>query len=286
VQQWCTRQDGDQDRDAATALAGRFRDAHAALPSPATGNVRPVPRNRRLHDAIRQSGRRIEDIAGEVDADPKTVQRWIGTGRLPCPQARRKLAELLGIPAAVLWPEAAGAADGTPELVGLYTTRRELSPATIGSLLDAASDHVDVLAYAALWLWDTVPGFAERLADKIAAGTAVRICLGDPDSAAVRLRGEEEGVAEGMANRCRLAATHASVIQGAHPDGVRITRATLYASIFRFDDDVLVNTHLWGSPAAESPVLHLRHETNRGIAAAALRCFERVWADGQPLPAG
>ncbi len=246
-----------------------------------------MARNQRLHDAIRQSGRRLEDLADEVGADPKTVERWITTGRLPRPATRRKLAEVLGIPESVLWPDAPGVAYGTSELVGIYTTRKELPPATIASLLDAANHHVDVLAYAALWLWDTVPDFAERLAQKVSSGTTVRVCLGDPDSDAVRLRGREEGVGDdGMASRCRLAANYAIVVQRADAGAVRTTGATLYNSVFRFDDELLVNTHFWGSPASDSPVFHFRRRGDRGLASTAFRSFERVWEDAQPLSAG
>jgi transcriptional regulator with XRE-family HTH domain len=243
-----------------------------------------MSRNQRLYDAIRQSGKRLEDIADHVDADPKTVGRWITDGRLPRPAHRQKLAHLLGSPEAVLWPDAPGVAYGTSELVGIYTTRRELPPATVGSLLDAAEDQIDMLAYAALWLWDAVPGFIERVQTKIAHGVNVRICLGDPDSEAVRLRGQEEGVGDALAGRCRLAATYARQINDARPGAVRLTSATLYASVFRFDKDVLLNAHLWGNAAGDSPVLHFRRERTDAIAANTISAFERVWTVAQPLP--
>lgn len=167
-----------------------------------------MPRNDRLYNAIRQSGKRVEDIAEEVGADPKTVSRWVSTGRLPRREARQKLARLLDVPEAVLWPDAPGVAYGASELVGIYTTRRELPPSTVSSLLDATERDIDVLAYAALWLWDAVPGFPDRLQQKIARDATVRICLGDPDSQAVMLRGQEEGIEGALAGRCRLAATY------------------------------------------------------------------------------
>lgn len=34
--------------------------------------------------------------------------------------------------------------------------------------------------------------------------------------------------------------------------------ATLYNSVYRYDDETLVNTHLYGFPAAHAPVMHLR----------------------------
>jgi transcriptional regulator with XRE-family HTH domain len=245
-----------------------------------------MSRNQRLHDAIRQAGKRLEDIAEEVGADPKTVGRWITEGRHPRPAIRQRLAQLLGVPEAVLWPDAPGVAYGTTELVGVYTTRRELPPATVASLLDAAEHQIDVLAYAALWLWDAVPRFAELLELKIAREASVRICLGDPDSQAVLLRGQEEGVGDALVGRCRLAASYARPILNVEPNAVRLSDATLYTSILRFDDDVLLNTHLWGNPAGDSPVLHFRRERSDGIAASAIRSFERVWAAAQPLADG
>ena len=245
-----------------------------------------MSRNQRLYDAIRQSGKRLEDIADEVEADPKTVGRWVTTGRLPRPAIRQKLAQLLRVPEAVLWPDAPGVAYGTTELVGIYTTRRELPPSTVSSLLDAAERRIDVLAYAALWLWDTIPEFVERMQLKIARGASVRICLGDPDCEAVRMRGQEEGVDNALAGRCRLAATYARGIQHVDPGAVRLSTTTLYASVFRFDDEVLLNTHLWGNAAGDSPVLHFRRQHEHGIAASAISSFERVWATAQPLPEG
>jgi hypothetical protein len=114
----------------------------------------------------------------------------------------------------------------------------------------------------------------------------VRLCLGDPDSDAVALRGQEEGSNEGMAGRCRIAVGYASVIQRVEPGAVRQSGATLYNSLLRFDDEVLLNTHFWGNPAADSPVFHFRRHGDSGIATAALRSFERVWEAAQPVAVG
>ena len=242
--------------------------------------------NQRLHDAIRESGKRLKDVAEAVGVDAKTVERWITTGRLPRLATRRKVSEVLGVPESVLWPDAPGVAYGTSELVGIYPTRRELPPTTVSSMLEAAHQHIDVLAYAALWLWDTVPQFTSRIVQKIDDGARVRICLGDPRSDAVALRGQEENAGDGMASRCHIAANYATVIQRANSGAVRQSTAILYNSIFRFDDEVLVNSHFWGNPAAESPVYHFRRQGDNGIATNAIASFERVWEGAQPVPAG
>lgn len=245
-----------------------------------------MPRNQRLYDAIRQSGKGLDDIARAIQADSKTVGRWITDGRVPRADLRQKTSQLLGVPEAVLWPDVSAVAYGTSELVAIYTTRRELPPATVGSLLDTAEEHIDVLGYAALWLWDTVPSFVDLVQVKIARGATVRVCLGDPDSEAVRLRGHEEGIGDALAARCRLAASYARDIRDTASRAVRVSGATLYASILRFDDDVLLNTHLWGNAAADSPVFHFRKQRNDGIAARAIDSFDQVWRAAQVLPDG
>ena len=242
-----------------------------------------MPRNHRLADAVRASGRSLDDLAADVGAHPKTLERWISSGRLPHASTRGKLAGLLGVPPPMLWPDVPGGAYGVSELVGVYTTRNELSPSTVGSMLDATADHVDVLVYSGIWLGDTVPRFCDRVLERLRAGVAVRICLGDPESNAVHLRGQEEGSGDGIEGRCKIAIGYAKPLLDADSDAVRVSGATLYSSIFRFDDELFVNTHFWGNPACESPVLHLRSHSDGGIAANVVRSFERVWARAQPL---
>ena len=243
-----------------------------------------VARNQRLADALRHVGWNAAQLSEKLGVDPKTVDRWVSTGRTPHPRLRDAAAAALGVPAAVLWPEAEAATGGGAELVALYPTRAELSPATVASLVAGAARHLDVLAYAGLWLWDAVPGFARALVAKIDAGCSVRLCLGDPDSPAVRLRGEDEGIGDGLAARCRLALAYARPVAERDPGAVRCSGQTLYASLLRIDNEVLVNTHFWGNPANASPVLHLRRQGDDGVAANAQRSFERVWASSSAPP--
>ena len=64
---------------------------------------------------------------------------------------------------------------------------------------------------------------------------------------------------------------------------VRLHDTTLYNSIFRFDDDVLVNTHAYGAVAAKSPVLHVRRIAGGRLFAHYMESFERVWDEASPL---
>jgi hypothetical protein len=57
-------------------------------------------------------------------------------------------------------------------------------------------------------------------------------------------------------------------------------------SIYRFDDDMLVNAHVYGAPAAHSPVLHIRRLPGGRLVDHYQASFERVWdqASAASLP--
>jgi hypothetical protein len=64
----------------------------------------------------------------------------------------------------------------------------------------------------------------------------------------------------------------------------RFHRTTLYNSIYRSDDQLLVNTHIYGVPAARAPVWHLKKVAGGEIASTYLDSFERVWDSAVPVP--
>jgi ADP-ribose pyrophosphatase YjhB (NUDIX family) len=113
-------------------------------------------------------------------------------------------------------------------------------------------------------------------AAKADQGVKLRLAMGDPDCDAVRLRGEEER-GEGMAARIRLSLTYLRDAVGAPGVELRFHATTLYNSIYRFDDDMLVNAHVHGAPAAHSPVLHLRRLPDGRLVDHYQASFERVW---------
>jgi hypothetical protein len=63
---------------------------------------------------------------------------------------------------------------------------------------------------------------------------------------------------------------------------LRFHATTLYNSIYGFDDDILVNTHVYGAPAAHSPVLHLRRLPGGRLFDHLERVWERTIADNAP----
>ncbi|MGH8907182.1 MAG: hypothetical protein ACRD0K_11810 [Egibacteraceae bacterium] len=149
-------------------------------------------------------------------------------------------------------------------------------------LLETAQARIDILTYSSLFLPDNHPELGDKLAARVDAGASVRLLFGDPESDAVRLRGEEERIGEGMSSRIRLSLSYLQEAQGNPKIEFRLHGTTLYNSIYRFDDDMLVNAHAYGAPAARSIVLHLRRLSGGAVFKHYEESFERVWSQAVP----
>ncbi|WP_037568549.1 phospholipase D-like domain-containing protein [Phaeacidiphilus oryzae] len=243
--------------------------------------------NERLRATISAKGQTIQSVADHVTVDPKTVERWITKDRTPHRTHRWKTAQLLGVDELYLWPAVDTETNTTSgaELVTFYPHRGAVPAALWSSLIDNAVSQIDILVYAGLFLFDSHPDLAEQLADKAAAGAQVRILLGDPTSEAVAQRGEEEGIGEDLAARARLSLRY--LRPAAETPGVEIRQHTtpLYNSIYRFDDDVLVNPHVFGAPAGQNPVMHLRYVPGGRTFRHYMKSVDLVWEQAVPVPA-
>ncbi|MFC9473078.1 hypothetical protein ACFTS5_12930 [Nocardia sp. NPDC056952] len=60
------------------------------------------------------------------------------------------------------------------------------------NLLAPARDRIDILVYAAVFLHEAYPRLNDLLTERAEAGCALRIAVGDADSANVQQRGMEE----------------------------------------------------------------------------------------------
>ena len=125
-------------------------------------------------------------------------------------------------------------------------------------LFGSAEREIAILAYSALFLAEDA-GILRILADKGRAGVSVRIALGDPDGPHVAERGEEEGIGDAMAAKIRNALTLYRPLRAVENIEIRLHRTVLYNSIYRADDQLLVNQHIYGVPAAHAPVFCLRN---------------------------
>jgi transcriptional regulator with XRE-family HTH domain len=243
--------------------------------------------NERLRSGIAARGMTVGDVATQVEVDPKTVERWISSDRVPHRSHRWATARLLGVDEAYLWPQVLTddrtVSASRAELVDIYPNRGSVPPDLWRALAGKASEAVDVLAYSALFLPDSNPDLPPELAKRASDGMQVRILLGDPASDAVRKRGEEEGIDDGLAGRIRLHLRYLEPVMDQAGIEIRLHTTTLYNSLYRFDQSLLVNSHAYGAPASHSPVLHLQRVPGGRLFDHYMVSFDRVWARGRAI---
>jgi transcriptional regulator with XRE-family HTH domain len=235
--------------------------------------------NEPLRQALLRARLREADIAARLGVDPKTVRRWLD-GRVPYPHNRAAIAELAGVDEADLWPGVGGplVARTRPEELGTVYPHRWGVPREVwAKFFESAEREIGVLAYSALFLAEDA-GILQILADKGRAGVAVRIALGDPDGPAVAERGDEEGIGDAMAAKIRNALALYRPLAAVENVEIRLHRTTLYNSMYRADDQVFVNQHAYGIPAAHAPVFSLDNARGGDMAQTYLESFEHVWA--------
>jgi transcriptional regulator with XRE-family HTH domain len=225
--------------------------------------------NERLRRAMLRAGYSVETLAEAAGVVSKSVQRWITGEVTPFARTRFRVAALLHVNHAAL----VGA-----ELVATYPRRTDVPGHLWTDMLRAAQRNVDVLAFAGLFLTEEHSGWLPALMDKAGANVRIRLLLGDPDGSQLAARDREYSIGGGVAGRVSAVLSYYRQM----PDGVelRLHDTPLYNSIYRFDDEVLVNVHAYGILAAYTPVMHLRR-VDGAFFNTYLESFERVWASAR-----
>ncbi len=148
--------------------------------------------------------------------------------------------------------------------------------------MNSAAEHIDVLVFSGTFYSQIQPRVAAALAARARAGTTVRLCFGDPTSDAVAIRDREEGIGDTLAHKIRSALTYYRTLLDEDRCEMRLHATTLYNSLFRYDDEILVNPHAYGEAGSANPVLHLRKVDGAGVFDHYTASFERVWATARP----
>ncbi|PRY55724.1 helix-turn-helix domain-containing protein [Glycomyces artemisiae] len=238
--------------------------------------------NERLKDAMQAAGVTPEALADDLEVDAKTVRRWISRGRTPYPRHRSALAAMLDETEEYLWPSI-DTADrqarvSQSEVICTYPRRFQVPSDLWRRLFDNATERIGILVYAGLFLPEHDPDLIDALKAKARAGTKITVLLGDPDCEAVATRGREEGIGQALAAKIRNVLSFYEKLRETEGVFVGFHTATLYNSIYRYDDEMPVNTHLYGFPAAHAPVLHLRRLAGGTLFNSYADSFDRVWS--------
>jgi len=229
-----------------------------------------------------QARLREDDVAAHLGVDPKTVRRWL-SGRVPYPSSRVALAELLGTEETSLWPEADGLLSkrSRPEdLAAVYPHRRVIPRTTWTRFFESAEHEIDILAYSALFLAKEAE-LLKIVHHKAKNGIRVRLALGDPDTLCAA-PGAHKDIGNALAVKVRYARTLYRPLLALQSAELRAHRITLYSSIYRSDDQLLVNQHSYGVAAADCPVFSYRRTANNQLFTTYVESFEAIWSEASP----
>ncbi len=237
--------------------------------------------NERLRDALLRNGLALDHVAKATSVDPKTVERWITQARIPYPRHRHTIAAMDSETENYLWPDAVAPARKTEiaisEIIKVYPHRHSVPTELWDHLLAGANRYIEILIYSGMFLIDN-PKLIKNLRAKGEAGAKIRILLGDPASREVSKRSQEEGIGkDAIPAKVRNALAFFKPLDGATNISIRCHGTTLYNSVYRFDDEMLVNTHVYGFMAAHAPLLHLRRLSGGDLFETYSTSFDSVW---------
>jgi hypothetical protein len=240
--------------------------------------------NERLRVALARDRWTMSGFADALRVDPKTVERWITKDRMPHRNTAIPVAKLLKEDPSYLWPDFGRRVvteETHGEVITVYTERSSVPNSLWLSLLRSATDSVDILVYAGLHLPEANPSWPQEIVKKCEESVKVRIAFGDPESPQVRARGDEEGVGAGLASRINYAlAWHRPILDSPNLH-IAFHSTVLYNSLLRFDDQMLVNPHIYGMPAFRAPIIHLRRMPDCPLFETYVESFERIWTDSR-----
>ncbi|WP_333755049.1 XRE family transcriptional regulator [Streptomyces sp. IBSBF 3352] len=242
--------------------------------------------NERLRSALLARGMTVQGLAEVIEVNPKTVERWITQGKVPYRRHQYATAAALKVDVTALWEDvrtADSAADlAKAEIATVYPHRHTVPAGLWRDLYKRADRNLDVLVYSGLFLSED-PLFHDLLRAKVEAGAQVRILLGDPACVAVRQRGIDEGH-QIMDGKIRNALVLYRPLIRSHPDiDFRLHDSTLYNSIYRADDEMLVNPHVYGIGAYMAPVMHLRRLPGGSLFDTYANSIEHTWENARSI---
>ncbi|WP_232832272.1 helix-turn-helix transcriptional regulator [Nocardiopsis sp. FIRDI 009] len=241
--------------------------------------------NTALRKALAASRLTETDVAARLGVDPKTVRRWL-SGQRPYPRHRWAVADLLRVDEEELWPQEAPESEEDPPLsehaYRVFAHRWEVPREAWCGLFAEAKQEIGILVYSGLFLADDA-GMLTLLAARARDGVSVRILLGDPDSPEVRQRGEDEEIGDALAARARNALALFRPLLDIEGVEVRTHSTILYNSVYLTEKRLLVNQHIYGLPAAKSPVVEIDRTLSPEMAETYARSFELAWEGARPV---
>lgn len=248
-----------------------------------------------LRNALTRSRLTESALAERVGVDPKTVERWLSDdGRLPHPRHRYATADVLGVEQEVLWPDSVRRNIKTGpdrEVVAVYPRRSDCPKSVWRTLITDATTEITLAGYTNYFLWLELPNLRSVLRRKAEHGCRVRFIIGDPDSDVTRLREAVEAVPLTVSTRIRITLDELAKIGAgtgieARFSDARFSDKHLAMSLFTFDDEMLLSTHLASLVGHDSPLLHLQRCQDGGLFDRYGYHLAELWKSGRPVTPG
>lgn len=242
--------------------------------------------NERLRSALLARGMTVQSLADEIQVNAKTVERWITQGKVPYRRHQYATAAALKVDVTTLWEDSRTQDSATDlskaEIVTAYPHRHVVPSDLWREMCERATERIDILVYAGIYLAED-PLFFSTLKEKAESGVRIRVLMGDPECEAVLRRGIDEGHRI-MGGKIRNALVNYRPLFTSHPEiTFRLHDTVLYNSIYRADDEMLANTHVYGIGAYMAPVFHLRQLPGGGLFDTFANSVEQTWEGARPV---
>lgn len=103
------------------------------------------------------------------------------------------------------------------------------------------------------------PNLLSEMKRKANDGVRIRLLFGDRESEAVIQRSTDERIGpRTISAKIDHVLAHFTPLFGTAGVEARLHGTVLYNSIYRFDDEMIVNPHVYGKIASHAPALHVR----------------------------
>ncbi|WP_223830462.1 helix-turn-helix domain-containing protein [Nocardiopsis quinghaiensis] len=235
--------------------------------------------NAALRKALAASRLTEIDVAAHLGVDPKTVRRWL-SGQRPYPRHRWALADLLQTEEDALWPprsqEEEAHEPASEHVQRVYAHRWQVPRKVWWDLFSSAEQEIGILVYSGLFLADDA-GILQLLGARAREGVNTRILLGDPESEQVKQRGRDEQVGEALPARANNALLLFRALQDIDGVEIRTHSTVLYNSIYLTERTIISNQHIYGMPAAISPVIRINRSSHQAMFDTYAKSFENTW---------
>ena len=225
------------------------------------------------------------DLADKCNVDVKTVGRWLAhDDRMPHPRHRYAAAEALGADPEMLWPDGIRRNIKTGpdrEVAAVYPRRSDCPKSVWRSLISGATKDITLAGYTNYFLWLELPNLRGVLRRKAENGCRVRFLLGDPASETTRNRECLEDVPLTVSTRIRITLDELAKLGTIQGIEARYSDEHIAMSVFVFDDEMLVTTHLAHLVGHDSPMLHLKRMLEGGLYDRYAYHVAELWGAGR-----